>query len=894
MKKSDFLTKLAASLNKNKTIAASTLINNSPNMATMISKLIMPKNQSLQSLYSTKNITNTLNTNKLTSMSGIIADRYADNKNILSLFPDLELAMQILVSSILSPKDMTKVELIYRTNETVFPIEVNSQILEAVKKYLNTNYKLNDTLPKILENTLFLKGSYIKAILPESLIDDVINNKITLSTESLNGLDSKSKNITSLGILGPFSDKAKLSLESYKTNISKEDYTEKGLYINPQSPKLIDDKIEISDNFQFLKLPLALRKTRSKAITSRYTTNIATEAKPTVDLDNYLFKTVNTNVTAVKILPDKDNLSRKSVGKPLVLNLPSESVIPVSLPNEPEKHLGYFIVLDENGNPVTGILNMANRMQSIFGTGANQSDLTSYLTQKSKDNLLGSDLKDNAHMDNVVQIYAALVEANLKQRLKNGLYNEEVTIANNEEIYKIMLARSLSNSYTKIIYIPEEFIMYFAFDYYDNGVGKSLLDNLRIICGIRAMLMFARVMAHLKSSINITHVGLTLDEHDPDPQKTVEVAIAEVLKLRQQYFPLGINSPTDLVDWIQRAGIEFSFEGHPGLPNTKFDFDIKNLQHTIPPSEFEDELRKQTYMALGLSPETVDNGFNSEFATTVVSNNILLSKRVLVYQAQFTSMLISYIRKLLMFDEEFKAELRELIKADIGKLNNYLTDEDKELQKTNQEALIDVLLNRFIDTLEVDLPKPDETTIDTQLSSFDKYNEAIDKVLDNWISTELTNESLTGNISGYMDSIKPIVKAYFIRRWMSENNFMPELAELVTLDNEGKPNIDLYDISKAHITNLMKSAFKLISSMQGNKQVMDKNLETIGAEEPPEQSSESESEESSNEGSDNFEDFGNEGEEELGSEEPETKKEEKEEKPEKEEEPKEDKETKEE
>jgi hypothetical protein len=168
-----------------------------------------------------------------------------------------------------------------------------------------------------------------------------------------------------------------------------------------------------------------------------------------------------------------------------------------------------------------------------------------------------------------------------------------------------------------------EFVSYFAFDYYENGIGKSLLDNLKIITSIRAILMFARVMAHLKSSINITTVNLTLDEHDPDPQRTVEIAIHEVLRMRQQYFPLGINSPTDLVDWVQRAGVEFSFEGHPGLPNTKFDFDIKNMQHTIPPSDFEEELRKQTYMALGLSPETVDNGFNSEFATTVVANNIL-------------------------------------------------------------------------------------------------------------------------------------------------------------------------------------------------------------------------------------------------------------------------------
>jgi hypothetical protein len=116
----------------------------------------------------------------------------------------------------------------------------------------------------------------------------------------------------------------------------------------------------------------------------------------------------------------------------------------------------------------------------------------------------------------------------------------------------------------------------------------------------------------------------------------------------------------------------------------------------------------------------------------------------------------------------------------------------------------------------------------------------------------LTNDSLSGNISTYVDVIKPIVKAYYVRRWMSENNFLPELADLVTSDDEGNPNIDLYDISKSHITSLMKSMFKLVQSMQENKKVMDSNLEVIGAEEPEQQPEE---QSDNDQGSDDIGDF---------------------------------------
>jgi hypothetical protein len=450
--------------------------------------------------------------------------------------------------------------------------------------------------------------------------------------------------------------------------------------------------------------------------------------------------------------------------------------------------------------------------------------LSSFLLQKAKRNLINTDTR-NLSVPQATQIYSDIVEADLVERLKNGLYGRKVNLSRSNEIYRIMLARSLANQYTRLVYIPAELASYFALKHYDNGVGKSYLDDLKILTSLRAILLFSKVMALTKNSIAVTHVNMTLDPNDPDPQKTVELAVHEIIKMRQQYFPLGINSPIDLVDWIQRAGFEFTFEGHPGLPQTKFDFDTKNMQHAIPDTELEETLRKQTLMAIGLSPETVDNGFSSDFATTVIANNVLLSKRVTQIQNQFTPQVTEYVRKILANDTYIRAECLAIINENKALVEKYLSDEDKEKFNNNVEAGIVDFYEQFIDTIEIGLPKPDVTTIQTQTEAFNEYSDSLDRALESWINTEFLSSEVIGEVSGVMDVLKSTFKAFFLRKWMSENGFLPELADITSTDEDGNAAIDLYQVMKDHNEGLMRSAVKYVQSMKPMKTAADEDLE---------------------------------------------------------------------
>lgn len=188
----------------------------------------------------------------------------------------------------------------------------------------------------------------------------------------------------------------------------------------------------------------------------------------------------------------------------------------------------------------------------------------------------------------------------------------------------------------------------------------------------------------------------------------------DIMKVNQQRFPFGLNSAVDMADWVQRAGFEFTFSNHPGLPSTKLSFENKQMSHAMPDSELDESLRKQMIMSFGLTPETVDSGLaDAEFATTIVHNNILLSKRVTPVQNHFTPIITSDVRKTIRADNCLRKELTDIIANNISSIEKHITEEQKELIHSNRPAFINYMLELFIDNINIELPKPDGTTLET-------------------------------------------------------------------------------------------------------------------------------------------------------------------------------------
>jgi hypothetical protein len=785
------------------------------------------------------------------------AQNVNDAETVMQLLPDMELSQQILVSSVGSPKDMMTLELTYTAPEGLMAPDVAGAMIDRYRQHFEQVHKIKPLIPKILRDTLFRTGSYGIAVIPENSVDEVINGQVRMAMENLAEHINPDGTIRPVGLLGPV-QKKKPTEEARGPGLAIEQFNDENIAIEQEiglvrfessfsKPLNKEDVfLTVTDNPTALKVPLINQKLRehktlkawgSSALESLGVGNNSPMQKMNDrELTGLLYRNRRFNYQPVATVKTHEQLDRRMVGNPMVMHIPSEAIIPVHVPGTPQNQIGFFVLLDQDGHPVVRqqITDHYQQMQQRMSTSGS---FPSAMLTKVKSQMEGFDVHNRDHLDYSSRVYGDMVEQDLLARLRNGPYGNSVAIGKREEIYRIMFARALARQHTQLLFIPAEFMTYFAFRFNKDGIGESLLDELKILNSLRSMLLFANVMAGIKNSIGRTEVKLKFDEDDANPEKTLETAMHEIIRSRQNFLPLGVNSPAEVVDFITRAGFEFTYEGHPGMPDVSIDFGEKNSQYTKPDTELEDNLRKRAIMKTGVPPETIDAAYQPELATSVVTNNILLSKRVMQIQDEFHPQLATHMRQHAMNSEELVEDLKEILRENFKKLTitkdekknakrkssdprNYgnntgvpIIDEKRSdnsdgtgnLSEDDQEYIVNQVLNEFLMNVTVTLPRPNSTTLENQFAAFKSYSEALDMALDAWLSEKFFTPDTGGNVAEKITVLKEVAKAYFLRQWMSENGMMTELSQLTTKTEDGKPAVDVFKIQSEHIETLQKT-----------------------------------------------------------------------------------------
>jgi len=587
----------------------------------------------------------------------------------------------------------------------------------------------------------------------------------------------------------------------------------------------------ITDNPEMLKMPALAQAAihhRSDAILKRRnnrkgllnlpkvavaTESIGTDGKPTLmEVQSALYSQRRYASMPVQTLYTRDQLKTKTKGHPLVIEAPSEAVIPVFVPSDPSDHLGYFLVCDERGHLVNKSTQDDYFNQLNQNVNANN-DMISQLIQSTHRGTFG--MKGNNEIDgeSLQRAYSDMVEQTMLARLRAGACGDNVTIARPEEVFRIMLARTLANQDTRLVYVPAEMVTYFAIDYNKFGIGRSLLEDTKILAGMRAILMFANTMGSLRNSVGRTKLNIKLDERDDDPVDTVEFIIGEFSKNRQQAYPLGASNPLDIISFLQNAGVEVVVSGNDGYPNTEVNAEDFGAQVNKPDLDLDNLLRKNHSLSLGIPVEMVDNAQGPEFATTAVTNNLLLTKRVLKTQEQFCPHVTDFVQKYTYNSGTLLDRLRKIIIENKGKLG----DEVRQyIHSHGQELNVDNVVKLFIDAVICELPSPDTTKIKVQVEAYKEYKEALAEVLPAYISKEMFDaggDSQT-DISTAVDGLVAVTTAFYLRQFLRTNNIMPELFELMELDENEEGKVNIFESAAEHMKVLYKVFGKYIDRIQ--------------------------------------------------------------------------------
>lgn len=837
-----------SSNSKTQGFAAVSLVRQDPGMAALVSKVVRdPRAARIRDSEGNRG-TNLPQTGVFQQSSQRRAKKNADAKMLLTLLPDLELGIQILTSSILAPGDMMSTELIYASPEDIFTSQLSTTLIDKIKTYFAQDYRIAPLLPTILRKIIAEKGSYPVAVLPENAIDEMINGRVAISTESLRPYTEKNGTFKSLGILGRSTEQRSssllFSLESLNagSTYGEEDYK---LHVETAGNRTQYERVDhvvITDNPSTLKMPALHRKAKSMVTRKRLMTGMSLEShRKTVSdqqIENVLYRPRALKHEQVASVRSQTDMNRGSVGRPLIMPLPSEAVLPVHVPGSPSDHVGYFVILDEEGNPLGSQSTQAEHyaaMAAGMENNGRNSSLSSNIIQRVGANFGVSQFsaQSQAHLDYAAQIYGDMIERDLIARIKNGVHSTTVNVARNEEIYRVMLARTLSQKFTQLLYVPTEYMTYMAFKYSDDGVGKSMLDDLTTVNTLRVVVMFADVIASVKNSIGRTSVDITLDDKDPNPLKTLEMVQDDTVRTRQLAPPNSVQSPSDVIDWINRAGYEWHVKNHPGVPDMDIKFDQLQSQNVRPDSDLSDTLRKQSSFGLGIPTEMIDSGLsNAEFATTVAKNNILFSKRILQHQEAFEPHLADHLRKVLRFDQGFHDEMLELVTKNMDEVLYEIDPERNEAVMALPEAertkiLAKKALEDFLDHFTVTLPRPGNVSLQSQVEEFNSYKDGLDVMIDAYISSETFTDATVGGLSTHVDTIRSMLKAHYLRKFMAEKGIMTELGEIININEDDEKRHVILEEEAHHIENMARFAVRTIAMLKPISEAATKDLEKM-------------------------------------------------------------------
>lgn len=632
-----------------------------------------------------------------------------------------------------------------------------------------------------------------------------------------------------------------------KVNISKEGVWE----IDLSGCK--DTLVEVTDDLNILRQSAVKKEILSQE--SRRMAGVPTGFKST-SLDRELLSDRNiidkifrriddvnsykTDALELKKMKTSEQTARENLDEPLFLNYPVEAVVPIFKPGSPSEHVGYLALHDEEGNPLSKAkpINYYRELANGYNSRQTASTMASSLIQQGKTMFEGfsNNLDEARQLEMLSRIHSNAIIKDILERLKNGLYGKNLDVGDSSEVSRIMFYRALRGQRTRVLFIPKEVMSYMAFDYDNRGFGISLLDNMKVLISLRIQFMLAQLRAGIMNSIPETLVTLRIDEKDPDPRKTIQIANVMALQSRSNSgLIIGASNVQTIEDRVNQSNIRMAIESdNPKIPQIGHDISRTTADIPAPDNDVAEGIKRDTIMGTGLTPDMVDNSLSTEFAANVLQGNFITNLIAFQKQDRFNPLLTDLIRKAVGVSPYLLKRLREIIKDNLVEIIENIREAsgDKTLttegmSKSAINVLVDGIVDKFVSSLEVNLPAPPNDNHESKAEQLTQYEERVDKAISYVISQEIIPESMISEDGiNMVDEYAAIVKGDLLRSWMIENNYMPEIMDYITVAEDGTQT---YEKNKAIRELSIKTIKAMTEFFKGGKTIAESTSAVLKA-----------------------------------------------------------------
>lgn len=704
--------------------------------------------------------------------------------------------------------------------------------------------------------------------------DEGFEPKVSQSTEHYN---------TSIRV--PENIEFELPKEYAKTHKDAADKTieisEEGVWnIKFDSAKL-NTLVEVSDDLSILRQSFIRKEMLSQE--SARAAGIPTGFKPTSleretfsdrNIIDKIFRKIddinsyNTDVLELKKLKNDSQTARENLDEPIFINYPVEAVIPIFKPGSPSEHVGYLALHDEEGNPLSKAkpVNYYRELANGYNSRMTVNTMASSLIQQGKTMFEGfsNKLDEARQLEMLSRIHSNAIIKDILDRLKNGLYGKNLDVGDSAEVSRIMFYRALRGQRTRVLFVPKEVMSYMAFDYDNRGFGISLLDNMKVLISLRIQFMLAQLRAGIMNSIPETLVTLRIDEKDPDPRKTIQIANVMALQSRSNSgLIIGASNVQTIEDRVNQSNIRMAIESdNPKIPQIGHDVTKTTSDIPAPDNEVAEGMKRDTIMGTGLTPDMVDNSMSTEFAANVLQGNFITSLITFQKQDRFNPLLTEFVRKVISVSPYLHKRMREIIRDNLEEIIENIKEASgdktlsvKGLAASAIEVLIDGIIDKFTSSFEVTLPAPPNDNHESKAEQLQQYEERVDKAIEFVISQDVIPESLVSEDGTDMvEQYAKIVKGDLLRDWMLENNYMPEIMNYITVSDEG---VQTYEKNKAIRELTIKTVKAMTEFFKEGKNIADSTSAVLKANDmviEDDYSSSSSSDDSDSSGGDDMDD----------------------------------------
>lgn len=795
-----------------------------------------------------------------------------DLRNIFQVMPDLNLARDILVSAVVAPGDLATTSLVMSNGLPGQDTPLTAMMVDHLYNFHVTQEHLEQKVHGWVDDALISSGAHPILIMPEASLDRMITGVDSASMESVASFAGewekgwfKSKGIFGISVSGVDKEHY-VSFESAKNHLSGKDMAEyhtikfecKNTAKKP-ADKMVKLPFVVTDNLSALRMPAVQGMKRERALSATYGSpsfemldrrRRVNEQLNTAyqNTDNgpgkkggkeEKLKEASANIyskffrspqavkrSRLEVVPTLRQAGEDTVGHPLVYHLPVESVMPICVPGDETNHVGYIILLDNNGYPLSYSkrLDFYDDMRRGASGGADAvgsgSQVSGELLNMANETINGSiSGASNQVIDRLAQLHGEFIDHDIVARIKAGIMGGEVEISHSQNIDRLLFARTMKNQQTTMLYVPAELMIYMAYDYNEYGVGKSILEDAKSLAAMRANLLVASVMGATRNAIPGKDINIELDDEDEDPVQAVSYLVNEAISLAYHQFPTSVVSVQGLAEQLQLAGFSVNVTGNSKYPDVKTSITAKESSYQPVDNQLMDSLYSSLIRVFSLTPEMLDGANSPEFATTIVRNSLLLLKRVMVLQHLTNPQITQYVRTFTYNSGPLVDELITMIEEN----EKYLPEEFKE------DAV--GYLKAFINALMVKLPAPETDSLEKQIEMYKAYSEVLDTVLPAFLSEEQLHGYTNDLVREALPTVIASLKALELRRWMREKGLFRDLDIFVNTE-EGSPLMNLTKEMKSHVAGVFAAAgdyIKLVAEDAYKKRKADERLKKLDA-----------------------------------------------------------------